>query len=77
MTNLNKTTPKHFWRHINSYRKGKKAAAQGITTEELAEHFKNLSNSIDPQQNFDGMGFENPKLRSWTGLYPLVKFAKQ
>ena len=49
MTNLSETAPKQFWWHIHSHRKGKKAAAQGVTTEEFAEHFKNLSNSLDPQ----------------------------
>ena len=43
MIHLSKTAPKQFWRHVNSYRKGKKAAAQDVTIVEFAEHFKNLS----------------------------------
>ena len=62
MTHLSKTAPKQFWRHINSYRKGKKAATQDVTPEDFAEHFKNLSNNRNAQQNFESGEFENQNI---------------
>ena len=62
MTHLSKTAPKQFWRHINSYRKGKKAATQDVTLEDFAEHFKNLSNNRNAQQSFESGEFENQNI---------------
>ena len=62
MTHLSKSAPKQFWRHLNSYRKGKKVATQDVTLEDFAEHFKNLSNNKNSQQNSDSSDFENQNI---------------
>ena len=62
MTHLSKTAPKQFWQHINSYRKGRKAATQDVTLEDFAEDFKNLSNNRNAQQNFESGEFENQNI---------------
>ena len=50
---MGKKSPKQFWKHINSFRKGPNLKTQSISIDQFAEHFKSLSNKSNTNLTFN------------------------
>ena len=42
MSNLSKTSPKKFWKKVNSFRKGKLSSSDRVSLEAFVDHFKHI-----------------------------------
>ena len=53
MSNLSKTSPKIFWKKVNSFKKGKLSSSDRVSLEAFVDHFKFISNSPHTDKVFD------------------------
>ena len=53
MSKLSKTSPKKFWKKVNSFRKGKLSSSDRVSLESFVDHFKHISNTPHTDKIFD------------------------